>query len=106
MTDWQPFTITPEPVTLTIGADMWPLVGWKPGADKMHRIARTGGGELVTLVVWVEEGERRGCVCIGDATYDLRALAFGDGITGDAKYSPPDQWYLDFVARLSRAVSA
>lgn len=106
MTDWQPLSISPPPVTLTIGADVWPLVGWQQGTDKGHRTARTGAGDLVTLVVWVEEGERRGSLCVGDAQYNLRALTFGDGITGEAEYSPPDEWYLAFIARLTRAVSA
>jgi hypothetical protein len=106
MTDWSPITISPPPVTITIGADVWPLSGWAHGSDRGHRTARTGAGDLVTLVVWTENGERCGSLCIGDAQYNLRALVFENGITGEAEYSPPDQWYLDFVARLTRAVSA
>lgn len=105
MTDWSPFTISPPPVTLTIGADVWPLVGWAQGSDKGHRTARTGAGDLVTLVLWQESGERRGSLCVGTTQYDLRAVEYGDGITGEAQHVP-DPWFDAFVARLTRAVSA
>lgn len=101
-----PFRISPPPdPVLTIGADVWPLAGWQEGADKGIRTARTGSGALVTLVLWTENGERRGSLCVGDAQYDLRAVEYGDGITGEAQHIA-DPWFDAFVAGLMRGVSA
>jgi hypothetical protein len=95
-----PFHITAAPTVLTIGAAQWPLTGWRQpvDGDRGYRSARTAGGELVSLVVWVEGQERVGTLCVGEAVYDLRRVEFADGISGEAEYSEPDAWMRAFLA--------
>jgi hypothetical protein len=98
---------SPPLVTLSIGDDHWHLSGWKVGADKGVRHARTGGGELVTLAIWADGDNRNGSLCVGTTEYLISNVAFGaDGITGNAGLLPPDPWMEAFVARMTRAVSA